>query len=192
MPTSPAELLHDWHDFYILAGAASATLVGLMFVAASIASSIITEEHEPQLRVFFTPTVSHFATVLLTSLWVTIPTHTWLSLGGAIGAGGLAGSIHCGIVVVHLIVRRKFKLELSDQLFYALVPVLGYVLLLVSAAFLFIRPAAGADLVAAALLTLLLAGIRNAWDMMIFLTIKVPTAGGPPPPPSPDTTAAAG
>jgi hypothetical protein len=181
MPTSPAELLHDWHDFYVIAGAASATLVGLMFVAASIASTFITEQHEPQLKLFFTPTVSHFAAVLLTSLWVTVPTHSWQSLGGPLGAGGFAASIHCGRILVHLVVRRTFKVDLSDRLFYALIPVLGYVLLVVSAAFLFIRPATGANLIAAATLTLLLAGIRNAWDMMIFLAIKVPTASGPPP-----------
>jgi hypothetical protein len=34
MPASLAELLRGWHDFYILIGTASATLVGLMFVAA--------------------------------------------------------------------------------------------------------------------------------------------------------------
>jgi hypothetical protein len=181
MPKSPAELLQDWHNFYGLAGSASATLVGLMFVALSIASSIITEQHEPQLKAFFTPTVTHFVAVLLTSLWVAIPTHSWWSLGGLLGAGGLAGSIYCGRILVHLIVRRTFKVDLTDRLFYALIPVLGYVLLLISAAFLFIRPAAAADLIAAALLTLLLAGLRNAWDMMIFLTIKVPTVSGPPP-----------
>ena len=40
----------------------------------------------------------------------------------------------------------------------------------------------GADLIAAALLILLLAGLRNAWDMMVWIMIKVP--GGPPPPAS--------
>jgi hypothetical protein len=41
MPASPAELLHEWHDFYVLLGTASATLVGLMFVAVSIGTSVL-------------------------------------------------------------------------------------------------------------------------------------------------------
>ena len=32
--TGLIDALRDWHDFYVLIGTASATLVGLMFVAA--------------------------------------------------------------------------------------------------------------------------------------------------------------
>ena len=45
MGPSLAELLHDWHDFYVLVGTASATLVGLMFVAVSIGTAIFNEDH---------------------------------------------------------------------------------------------------------------------------------------------------
>jgi hypothetical protein len=34
--------------------------------------------------------------------------------------------------------------------------------------------------IAAALLILLLAGLRNAWDMMLWIVIRLP-GGGPPP-----------
>jgi hypothetical protein len=182
MPTSPAELLHDWHDFYILVGTASATLVGLMFVAASIGASFFNEEHKAAMGTFLTPTVAHFGAVLFTALLVTIPTHGWRSLGGLVGAAGLAGSIYCMGILVKIIIRNRFKVGLSDRLFYALIPVLGYVLLFASAAFLFTRPSAAANLLAAAILILLLAGIRNAWDMMVFLAIKAPTTSGSPPP----------
>jgi hypothetical protein len=36
MQVSLIEWLRQWHDFYALIGEAAATLVGLMFVAASI------------------------------------------------------------------------------------------------------------------------------------------------------------
>src|SRR5436190_12429279 len=77
MPASPAELLHEWHDFYILLGTASATLVGLMFVAVSIGTSVFNEEHRAPMRAFITPTVMHFAAVLFACVVVTIPTHSW-------------------------------------------------------------------------------------------------------------------
>src|SRR5215831_16111274 len=45
MQGSAAELFHTWHDFYLLVGTASATLVGLMFVAASIGASVFSEQN---------------------------------------------------------------------------------------------------------------------------------------------------
>src|ERR1700678_3770973 len=120
MPGSLAELLHDWHDFYALVGTASATLVGLMFVAASIGSSFFNEETSAPIKTFITPTVVHFAAVRFTCLLITIPTQSWRSLGSLLGAGGLAGSIYCGSILVQIIVRHSFNVDLIDRLFYAL------------------------------------------------------------------------
>lgn len=181
MPRSLTELLHDWHDFYVLAGTAAAALVGLMFVAASIGSSIFKEEHRAPMRAFITPTVVHFAAVLFACLLVTIPTHSWPTLGGLFGAGALVGSIYCGSILVQVIVRHSFNVDLIDRLFYALIPFLGYLLGLTAAVLLLIQSAASANLIAAALLTLLLAGIRNAWDMTVWIVLRAPSSTGPAP-----------
>jgi hypothetical protein len=179
MPPSLAELLHDWHDFYILVGTASATLVGLMFVAVSIGASIFDDDRSPGVTAFITPTVMHFAAVLFTCFMVTIPTQSWRTLGAFIGAGALAGSIYCGRLVMQMIIRHRFHVDLIDRLFYSLLPLLGYVLALISAALLLMQSAASANLTAAAVLTLLFAAIRNAWDMMVWIVIKTPS-GRPP------------
>jgi hypothetical protein len=55
------------------------------------------------------------------------------------------------------------------------------VLALIAAVLLCMRAAVSADLIAAAVLTLLFAAIRNAWDMMVWIVIKTPTGGAPPP-----------
>jgi hypothetical protein len=183
MPSSPADLFHDWHDFYMLAGAASATLVGLMFVAASIGASVFGEEHRGPMHAFITPTVVHFAAVLFASLLITVPTHSWLSLGAFLGAGGLLGAVYCGGILVQIIVRRRFKIDVVDRLFYALVPAVGYLLVLAAAALVLIRSSAAVYLVAFAAMTLLIAGIRNAWDMTVWVMIRAPM-GRPPPPPA--------
>ena len=52
---------------------------------------------------------------------------------------------------------------------------LGYLLLLLAALVLLRQSPAGLDLLAAAQITLLLAGIRNAWDMMLWIVIRAPT-----------------
>ncbi len=181
MGPSLAEMLHDWHDFYVLVGTASATLVGLMFVAASIGTSIFNEDHRAGMTAFITPTVVHFAAALFTCLLVTIPTQSWRTLGGLLAAGGLAGSIYCGRLVVQIIFQHRFKVDLSDRLFYVLLPLLGYLLALISATLLLTQSTASANLIAAAVLTLLVAAIRNAWDMMVWIVIRTPPGGAPPP-----------
>src|SRR5271165_6038791 len=142
MHSSLTDVIHAWHDFYVLVGTASATLVGLMFVAASIGSSVFNEEHRAPMTAFITPTVAHFAAVLFASLVVTIPTHSWRTLGGLLAAGGIAGSIYCGGILVQIIVQHRFNVDLTDRLFYALIPALGYLLVLVSAVLLLMQSAA--------------------------------------------------
>jgi len=181
MAPSLAELLHDWHDFYVLVGTASPVLVGLMFVAVSIGTSIFNEDRQAGLTAFITSTVVHFTAVLFACLLVTIPTQNWLTLGALLAAGGLVGSIYSGRLVVQVFILHRFNVDLSDRLFYALLPLLGYLLALASAVLLLMQSAASANLIAAAVLTLLLAAIRNAWDMMVWIVIKTPSSGVPRP-----------
>jgi hypothetical protein len=179
MPASFAELLHAWHDFYILVGTASATLVGLMFVAASIGSSVFNEEHLEPLKAFLTPTVVHFASVVFACLVVIIPTHTPKTLGGLLAAGGVLGVGYCVNISVQLFIRRRFKVDFTDRLFYALVPLLGYLLLSIAGVLLWLQSKESVNILAAGMLTLLLAGIRNAWDMTLWTAIKTPSIKGP-------------
>jgi hypothetical protein len=176
-----SELLHEWHEFYLLLGTASATLVGLMFIAASISAAVFNEESRAALGTFITPTVIHFAAVLFACLVLIIPTHSWHSLGLVLGVGGLAGTIHSGRLLVHLLIRHRFNVDLVDRTFYVLIPLVAYVIALVASGLLFAQEKIGAELIAAALLILLLAGLRNAWDMMLWIVIKT-RAGEPPPP----------
>jgi hypothetical protein len=179
MPTSPAQLFHEWHDFYVLVATASATLVGLMFVATSIGASIFSEEHRAAMAMFITPTVVHLAAVLLAGLVIVVPAHTWTSLGGVLGAGGLAGIVYCVRILVQLLIRHSFNVETIDRLFYVLIPLIGYLLVLVSAVLLLIAARASADVMAVAIFVLLIAGLRNAWDMMVWIVLRTPSSGGP-------------
>src|SRR5215831_268338 len=89
MNSSLAELVDDWHDFDLLIGTAAATLVGLMFVAASIGASIFTEKNHAAMEAFISPTVVHFTTVLVIAVLAVVPTHEWVTLAGLLRSSGL-------------------------------------------------------------------------------------------------------
>ena len=73
MPSFSVELIHTWHDFFVFMGTASATLIGAMFVVASIGGGFLTRDRSPEIRAFLTPTVIHLATVLLGCALMLVP-----------------------------------------------------------------------------------------------------------------------
>ncbi len=169
MHSSLPDMLHDWHDFYVLVGTASATLVGLMFVAASVGAQVFTERNREAMRAFISPTVVHFSSVLFICIVAAVPSETWVSLAILLLLGGVAARVW-----VQLFVRHSFAVDVIDRLFYALIPVVGYLLMLGSAVLLLLRSQWSLESLAVALITLLLAGLRNAWDMTMWIVIRVP------------------
>ncbi len=168
-----AEILHPWHDFYMLAGTASATLVGLVFIALSIGTSYFTDHDSVGLNAFITPTIVHFGGVLLVCLLAVVPSHTFLSLGLILGGGCLFGLGYAAYIGWRIALRSSFAgVVMIDRVWYAATPMLSYILLLIAAALLLMRHPIGIPLMAAALVVLMLAGIRNAWDMMVWIVIK--------------------
>jgi hypothetical protein len=174
--TALPELIPPWHDFYLLVGTASATLVGLMFVAASIGAQVFKEENRAAMEAFISPTVVHFSTVLFVCILATIPEQTGLEFIVLLSLLGLAGVAYSGRVWTQLIVRHKFSVDTIDRLFYAVIPGIAQLLIFGSGVMLLTRPAAALDCLAAALILLLLAAIRNAWDMTMWIVIRAPVA----------------
>src|SRR6185295_15400077 len=81
--------LEVWHDFYVVVGGAAAALTGLMFVVVSLSGRVMAERTRPGVRAFVTPTVVFFASVLVVSAVMCVPSSTPLVLGAAIGAGSV-------------------------------------------------------------------------------------------------------
>jgi hypothetical protein len=103
--------------------------------------------------------------------------HPWCAAGSR-GASRLALLRE---INVQIIISHRFEVDRIDRLFYALLPLVGYLLGLIAAVLLVMQTAVSVNLIAAAVLTLLLAAIRNAWDMMVWMVIKTPSGGMPPP-----------
>jgi len=159
-------MLDGWHDFYAILAMASGTLIGAMFIVASIGGRNMTRTRAAAVASFVTPTVIHLSVVLLACALLTAPTLTRQSLGLIAGLGGLVGfavAVRIGWQVLHS------KVDHVDRLWYGGLPVLGYVGIVAAAAMFLARVPGGGEALAAALSLLVVASIRNAWDLIIFL-----------------------
>ena len=180
MSVSLDQALHDWRDFYVMGGTAAATLVGLMFVFASIGASQLASRNLAAMRAFITPTVVHFGAALFVCMVSIMPGHSARSLGGVLGTGALIGVVYSGGILALIVRRFAAGAAWEDRLFYALVPLLSYLLLLASAIVeLAERPCDANLLAATAIIALIVAGLRNAWDMTVWMTTRGQTAEPP-------------
>jgi len=71
----------SWHDFYLTMGTASASLIGLLFVALSLNLDAIMGESRDHVRAFAEQAFNSFSTVLLIAVCFLIPQHTANDLG---------------------------------------------------------------------------------------------------------------
>jgi hypothetical protein len=170
-----AQALREWHDFYVLGGTAAATLVGLTFVAASIGASYFEEKNAAGLRLFLSPTVVHFSAVLIASLLMMVPGETGMALGALLLAGSVIGIAYSAGVAIDMRRRRLYQsVDFFDRLWYALTPMAGYLVTTMAAVGLLAQRQGCLELLAAGLGVLLLVGMRNAWDMAVWIAIRAP------------------
>ncbi len=166
-------LLGPWHDFDTLIGEASATLVGLMFVAASVGTGFFTRERQVGLRTFLSPTVVAFSSVLAASLIGVLPAARCIVPGVLLlGVGGF-GLVYSGMVWRRMVREGLARsIDLEDRIGYAAIPAVAYGLLAGAGAAFTLQAEAACGVMAAGMGLLLLAGIRNAWDMTTWVVIN--------------------
>lgn len=165
----PTQALATWHDFYTLLGGASATMIGLLFVAASVSGRAFSAARRGPLRLFLSASVVEFGGVLAVCLIVLAPVPTWPLLGGMVMAGGVFGvgyaasawrqTVHDGI---------SHKIDMEDRIWYAVLPAAFSLVQLLGGAALAGRCPYGCVTVAAGVGGLLLAAVHNAWDITIW------------------------
>jgi hypothetical protein len=167
---SLGQALIEWRNFYALIGDAAATLVALMFVAASIGAGVFTMQHQAGIRTFLSPTVVHFTAILVICLFANIPTEEGTLLGVLLGCVGAVGLVYSGWVWQRMLKHGiAASIDTVDRLWYALLPVPAYLMVIAAGAELWRGYARSLDVLAAALILLLLIGIRNAWDMTVWI-----------------------
>jgi hypothetical protein len=163
-----AHALHEWSDFYLLVGTAGATLVALLFVAVSLGAGFLTQDRAAATQAFFSPVVVHFAAVFVISALALVPSHSATFFAALIVICAGFGVAVSAFTCVQLL-RNRWTDYLQDHLGYGLLPLAGYVALIAAAALIYTEHAAALDVLAGALLVLLVTNIRNAWDLTLSM-----------------------
>ena len=166
-----ADDIAAWHEFFTLLGTAAATLVGLLFVAASVGGR--TWSRRAALRAFLSATVVHFASVLLVALNVMLPWRNPVLIGCAVGLIGLFGLAYCALIWRDSVRDGLIShVDLEDRTWYMVVPALCYLLLVGAGGLLGERAPVACALLAGAATVLMFTGIRNAWDITVWIVTR--------------------
>ena len=165
------DILKDWHEFYLLVGTAAATLIALLFVAASIGAGVMSPERASATRIYMSPVIFHFSSILLISLTVLVPSHPREAHAVLIVLNALVGAAASIVICMRVFLRARVVSETDwiDWLAYGVSPTLAYLGALAAAVLLFVNSTLAPDLLAVAVLVLLIANIRNAWDITLVM-----------------------
>jgi hypothetical protein len=168
-------LLGPWQNFYILVGTAAATLTGLMFVAVTFGSSLVTRDTAEMSRAFLDPTYEHFGQVLLTACVMTMPVLPAPVLAALLILVGVLRLMSLQRVFGHYLeAHRKHRdVEFSDWVTSIVVPGLCHLGLLLTGVAFALRLRFAVVSLAVLTLILLAIGIQSAWELFVWMALAV-------------------
>ena len=161
--------LAGWTNFYVIVGSSAGALIGLQFVVLTLISELQAGRGMAEgARAFSTPTIVHFAAVLLLSAGLNAP---WQGVSGpaaVCGVIGLVGVVYAVMVARRMRAQTAYRPEFEDWLCHAVLPLAAYGTLAVSAYAMQSHVREPLFASAAAALLLLFSGIHNAWDAVTY------------------------
>jgi multisubunit Na+/H+ antiporter MnhB subunit len=167
-----------WESFYVIVGSSGAALTGLQFVVIALIADARTQgaararqSNDQSIAAFGTPTIVHFCSVLLVSAILSAPWHGLSSVALTLGVCGLVGVVY-GVIVVRRARRQSgYRPVWEDWLWHAVLPLIAYGLILISAIVLRNYPQRALFVIGATALLLLFIGIHNAWDTVTYIAV---------------------
>jgi hypothetical protein len=171
-------MFEGWDSFYLLVGSASGALIGLLFVVVTLTTNLDRSTASRGTSLYMSPTVFHFAMIVVVSAVGVAPRVGAQAAGAVIGGCALLGLTYATVVGARLrLGRAPEPAHWSDFWCYGVAPAAIYLGLLASAASIWTAPDFAPDWIAVTLVVLLLTCIRNAWDLVTYLA---PRASDPP------------
>jgi hypothetical protein len=162
------KLLSDWETFYVIIGSAAGALIGLQFVVVTLIAERPPRNASVAGAAFSTPSVVHFAVVLLLSAVASIPWSTLVAIAVIWAAVGLSGIAYSFLIARRMRTQTVYRPVFEDWLFHVLLPFAAYGALAISGFIEFSNTRPGPFIVGAATLVLLFVGIHNAWDTVTY------------------------
>jgi hypothetical protein len=164
--------LRDWQTFYLLVGGAAAVLIGLLFVAISLAVDLAIEAELAGMRGFVTPAVVQFTLVLFVSAVSVMPLQQSAVLGALVLLLGMLGLADAGVTVASLRRQRRGRLaQGQDWIWRVALPVATSLALSGSGVGLLVGGRAALAWLAGSTVVLLAMALRNAWDLVTWIVV---------------------
>jgi hypothetical protein len=162
-----ASTVEAWDSFYVIVGSSAAALTGLQFVVITLAMERRTAK-APAIAAFGSPTVVHFCAAFLVSVVFSAPWTSITSPSIVAGVMGLLGVGYVGIVIRRAKRQSSYRPVFEDWLWHAILPLVAYLTFAVAGLFLQGRSLGSEFAIGGAAVVLLLTGIHNAWDAVIY------------------------
>jgi glucan phosphoethanolaminetransferase (alkaline phosphatase superfamily) len=159
----------DWENFYVIVGSSAGALIGLQFVVITLIADLPISYGSAQAgSAFATPTIVHFCAVLLLAAILSAPWRGIVAATLLLGLMALSGLIYTAVVTRRMWAQTAYKPEFEDWMFHALLPLLAYAILGVSAYASLTHVHEALFGVAVSAMMLLFVGIHNAWDAVTY------------------------
>ena len=169
--------LKEWESFYVIVGSSAGALIGLQFVVLTLIAERPSARMPEATAAFATPSVVHFAVVLLLSALMSAPWHGIGTVAVFCGLVGIIGIVYAVIVARRMRTQKAYRPVFEDWLFHCLLPLAAYAILAVSAYVARSHSRPALFMVAGATLLFLFVGIHNAWDAVTYHLLKNQTSG---------------
>lgn len=166
------EMLGDWQNFYFMVGGASATLLGLMFVAISLGVHLVTDENRDGINTFVSPSVFYFVSAFLIACAMLVPSYKPLVLAFLLFEGGIVGLARTYRYSKPIVeaAREYQDFDRAEWAAQVIGPVVSYVLLLAASIGFVLEKWTPAFIgVAVAPIILLLSAIADTWSLVLWI-----------------------
>jgi len=168
----------SWHDFYITMGTASASLIGLLFVALSFNLDSVIADSRDDLRAFAEQAFNSFSWVLLIAVFFLIPEQSPAFLGGIYLLLGVLASYRL-LRRAPTVWRGRRRDRLGEAVFWRFVLPVAAVLGLVAAGIgLMVGQLSALYWLVAVIIGLLMSAARSSWDLLVKVGEARRTAKG--------------
>lgn len=164
---SLAEVLQGWHDVYMTAGAAAATLAGLLFVGLSLHIKVVVSD--PNVRSLARVTYTEFVAVLLAALAMLQPADHPAQIGDWLLATAAVSAVLTIRPAAHIFAgRASTTIGLATVLARFGIGAIAFVgIAAAGVVFLTGSPVDAADLLMPVIVLLVLVAVRNSWDLLV-------------------------